>query len=205
MRVLVLESEPGLADEVIDELETSGHLVARCHDADRPPFPCRGMQPGQKCPLDEAPTQVAVALDGQLSPGADPPTGHDGARCALRRSVPLVVAGPRAATLVPWASKTCQTFHPGVVVSAIEEVGDAPLARHGTAATEALCSVLEIHGLPTEDASAEVTQTDDGLRITLKPGLPDLEQRVREVASIRALAKVRELDPHAPRVGVCVD
>lgn len=205
MRVLVLESEPGLANEVVDELQTSGHVVARCHDADAPAFPCRGMEEGQTCPLDEAPTQVAVALDGQLSPDDEPAAGHDGARCALRRSVPLVVAGPKGSALAPWATKTCTTFHPGVVVSAIEEAADTPLAPHGVAATDALRSVLEIHGLPTDQATAAVTQTDDGLRIALSPGLPELEQRVREVASIRALAKVRELDPHAARVAVCVD
>lgn len=205
MRVLVLESEPGSADEVVTQLESSGHSVARCNEPDQPPFPCRGLQTEQVCTLDESSIHAAVVLDSQATPEDLPPAGHDGARCALRRSIPLVVAGPAATPLSPWATRACSTSEPAAVVSAIEEAADAPLALHGRVATDALRSVLDIHGLESAQATAEVTQVDDGLRVVLKPGIPDLETRVREVASIRALAGVREIDAYAPRIGVRVD
>ncbi|MBI2706157.1 MAG: hypothetical protein HYX32_12820 [Actinobacteria bacterium] len=203
MRVLVLESEPGLADDLVTELASSGHSIARCHERGEAPFPCKALASRGRCPLDEAPVEVAIAVDGSLHAASAPPPEHDGARCALRRTIPLVIAGPENTALAPWASRTVTSADTRTIVTAAEEAATAPLSRHADAALGALKTVLDIHGLENNDAVAEVVRERDELTVRLNPGV-EVSQKLREVASIRALSAVREADPFAARIGVKV-
>lgn len=191
MRVLVLESEPGVAAYPIDQLEHAGHQVARCHDADAPAFPCDAMIEGRECPLDDGPISVAliVGADRKGEDEAHDFADHDGARCAARRHVPIVVAGSS-----------------DKVTATVERAAATPLVAHGKAAAEALRSVLELHDLDPSQANAEVVRHGDELRVVLRPG-PGIvfDKRVGEVASIRALAAVRTVDSHARNVTISLD
>ena len=89
MRVLMLESHPGVGAAAVAELVAAGHTIARCgtesHD-----FPCRGIAGDGQCPLDE---HVDVAVLAR-----EPGVSHVeyGAVCAARSRVPVldVSAGP---------------------------------------------------------------------------------------------------------------
>ena len=86
MRVLVLESHPGVARDAEVALVQSGHSIVRCDTADRR-YPCRGLAAGGECPLDE---HVDVAVLAQ-----ELGTDHleHGALCAARARVPIVELG----------------------------------------------------------------------------------------------------------------
>ncbi len=208
MRVLLLESEPGVAVETETELLDAGHVVARCHEAGSAPFPCYGLTDreengGHRCPLDEDNVDVAVVVHRTGEPAGRSATGEDGARCALRRSVPVIVAGPiEASTIADFA--TMVTTEGSPVAPLIDLAVAAPLARHSKVARRSLRSVLEIHGLPTDGADAEVVHTGGALRVVLRPGVP-IDEKVVEVASVRAAGAVRDVDPYASGVNVVVD
>ena len=87
MRVLMLESHPGVASGAVARLLDAGHTIVRCDTADRQ-YPCRGLVPGGECPLDQ-PVDVAVLVQE-----ADTGQVEHGAVCAARSRIPLVeVAG----------------------------------------------------------------------------------------------------------------
>ena len=195
MRVLVLEGEKGAADQAAEALAAAGHDVARCHDTGSAAFPCRGMLEGQSCPLESDQVDVAVVVRGE--PGDEPTAGEDGVRCALRRYIPLVVAGEVSRSpYTDWAAVVA----PGTdsVVDAVDEAVSAPLRRHADAARRSFRSVLEHHDIDSTDADAEVVRAGADLQVILRPVAP-VEHVVAEMASVRAVGAVRDLDPY-PRV-----
>jgi hypothetical protein len=206
MRVLVLEGDRGAAAAASAELVAAGHEVARCHDGDAP-LPCYGMHDGgqpddqgqatRRCPLDEGSVDVAlVARDASRAPL---PGGEDGARCALRRFVPLVVHGDvDRSPYADWATVT--TGPDRSLVDSLEEARRAPLARHADAARRSLRAVLEQHGLDGANADVTVRRMGPDLHVTLRAGAATVVPRaVADMASVRAAGAVRGIDPH-PRV-----
>ena len=89
MRVLISEANPKSADAVAAELRAAGHEVVRCHAEGAPVFPCSGLA-GIGCPVDDG---VDVAVTVRAHPRSTPSPTEDGVICALRRRVPVVVAG----------------------------------------------------------------------------------------------------------------
>lgn len=191
-KIMVLESDPGAADQAIHDLTGAGHVALRCHDRDAPAFPCRGVADQSTCPLRSEVVDVALVV--RAHPRSEPGREQDGARCALLHRVPLVVAGP--AVLDPYADFEARTVeHPGALVEVCEDVAAAPLERHSQIATQA----LRASRAPTPSlarARAVVTRRDGRLLLTLT-GLGDLERAEREAATIRVVAKVREYDASA--------
>jgi hypothetical protein len=195
MRVLLLEGDPGAASAVESQLTAAGHQVSRCHDPGTAGFPCRGLTGVGTCPLESEHVDVAVVVRSQ--PGDGPSAGEDGVRCALRRFVPLVVAGEVSSSPYrAWAA----VVHEGIdeLATAVAEAASTPLRRHAEAATRSLREVLDRHGLDSSMAEAHVRRVGDDLRIMLRPNVP-IEPAVAEMASVRAVGAVRALDPH-PRV-----
>jgi hypothetical protein len=104
MRVLMLESHPGVAGDAVAQLTAAGHAVVRCDTADRL-YPCRGLMPGGECPLDEH-VDVAVLVQEIGCHSLE-----HGAVCAARSRVPLIEVGaggptpplPIATSAVPGA------------------------------------------------------------------------------------------------------
>src|SRR5690349_19225505 len=95
MRALLLESDPRRGTEVEQALVSAGHTVLRCHEPGQPSFPCVGMADPQSCPLD-SPGGVDVAIVHRAHPHPRPTSFEDGVSCALRRKIPVVVAGTTA-------------------------------------------------------------------------------------------------------------
>jgi hypothetical protein len=156
MKVLVLEEQPGAACDAALDLVSAGHQVVRCHGADEPAFPCRGMSEGQ-CPLDQGDVEVAVIVQSEDPPVGAGDSADDGGRCALRRHIPLVVSGGgNPSPLGPWASAVVDD--PTSLTSTVEAVGRMPSPRHGDVAEGAFAGVLEAHGLDPALAGAVVVR-----------------------------------------------
>jgi hypothetical protein len=201
MRVLVLEGERGAADEAAMQLAESGYEVARCHDPGAAPFPCKGMVDDEKCPLDHEHVDVAVVIRREA--GGEPVAGEDGVRCALRRYIPLVVAGDVSASpYVDWAA-VVQEGTDGLA-DAVTDAALAPLRRHADAARRSFRAVLEHHGVDAALAEAHVRRVGPDLHITLRTNT-SLDKTVSEMASVRAVGAVRDVDPYPRVIDVSVE
>jgi hypothetical protein len=201
MRVLVVETDAGAADEAVARLEAAGHAVARCHEhGERHAFPCAGLAAGGVCPLRG--DGVDVALTVRARPMPTPAALEDGAACALRANVPLVVTGQTVWN--PYVQLPDVTVAHDDVVAACEAAARAPLARHGVAALEAMRASLLQSGVDArdvEDTDVTVTRTRAGLHVTLDvpPGAP---KAAIALATTRVMSAVRELDRAAPAIDV---
>lgn len=201
MRVLVVETDVGAADEAIARLEAAGHEVARCHEhGERHAFPCAGLIADGVCPLRGE--GVDVALTVRARPMPSPAALEDGAACALRASVPLVVTGQTVWN--PFIQMPGVTVAHGDVVAACEAAAAAPLTRHGDAADAALRASLAQSGVDASDvdvARATVTRSRAGLHVTLDvpAGVP---KSAIALATTRVLSAVRELDHGAPAIDI---
>lgn len=202
MRVLLLEGGPGTSEgSTATRLEAAGHEVSRCHDPGAAPFPCNGMGDHGGCPLEHETVDVALVVRDRAA--AEPLVAEDGARCALRRSIPLVVAGEVQHTpYADWAA----VVQPGTdaVVDAVNRAAVAPLERHNAAARRSLRAVLEHHGIDGGGADAEVVRQGGDLRVTLRPET-ELDVRVAEMASVRAVGAVRDIDPYPSVIDVVIE
>lgn len=201
MRVLVVETDAGAADDAIARLEAAGHEVARCHDhGERHAFPCAGLAAGRVCPLRG--DGVDVALTVRARPMPSPAVLEDGAACALRTNVPLVVTGQTVWN--PFVQLAGVTVAHGDVVAACEAAATAPLERHGVAALEALRASLLQSGVDArgiDGTDVTVMRSRAGLRVTLDvpAGVP---KDAIALATTRVMSAVRSLDHAAPAIDV---
>jgi hypothetical protein len=199
VRILMIEGEPGAAGAVTAQLVDAGHAVARCHDVGDLGFACNGMLEDRGCPLDDGPVDAAVVLRGR--PSATATTSEAGVRCALRRHVPVVLAGDHSASpYTPYASAVAD----GDVLGAIEQAAASPLPRHSEAAQVALREALDHHDLADVDAEASVVHVGGDLSVHLVAGAP-IPRPLAEMAAVRAAGAVRALDPHPRTVDVRVE
>ncbi len=203
MRILMLESEPGAATAVANGLQQNGHQTTACHADGAPSFPCLGMD-GEHCPIDASTIDVAVAVEGPSSGDPDLASGLQGARCALRRFIPVVVVQPDAESpLTTYATSVSPTAEPDDVHAAVEQAVATPLGRHSELATDALRATLALHEVAADQATVAVTRAGSELNVVLHPGI-ELDEHTTEVASIRVLAAIHELDRSASRTNVTV-
>ncbi len=199
MEVLVLESEPGAAAVAIADLEAAGHRVKRCHEPDDRSFACAGLDPG-RCPLED--DAIDVVLTVRAHAGRRPSPLEDGVTCALRRRVPVVVAG--RTTIDPFAQFPVTVTGIDDVVGTCERVATGHQPQHEGVAVKALDQTLGLAGIPTESAAASVRRTGDGLQITLH--VPEeTPKKVRDVASVRVAGAVRAFDPHARHIEIACE
>jgi hypothetical protein len=198
MRVLLLESEPGVAGDVTTELEDAGHVVVRCREPEHRGFPCRAIGDPGACPLHDGVVDVAVTVRSAAS--WTPSPGEDGVACALRAGVPLVVAGATAGN--PFADWATATTGFDDVPSVCERAAAAPRAALGAAATEKLRDALgRTVRADVETARVEVFRVDGRLRVVAV--LPEgVSRRDSELALTRVVARLRELDPEAAGIDV---
>lgn len=194
MRVLVVESHLGASQRLKDELGRRGHDVLTCHEDEHERHGCRAVDPDAGCPLDDR--RVDVTVDVRRSHHPDPRPLEQGAVCAVRARVPLVVAG--AATdspLEPWATTTVVGDVPAIV-EAVEAVDGSLAPMHQKVVDEALDQLL-----PGEGATAIVRQGDDRIHVDLS--LPShLESTEAEMVAVRLVAAVRRFDPNTSTVDV---
>jgi hypothetical protein len=198
MDVLVVESEVGAADAAIAALEAADHRVFRCHEAGAPAFPCRGLDPGD-CPLDRKTVQVVLDVRGHTTPRPDPL--EDGVTCALRRRLPVVIAGTSA--INPFARFSVSDASRQEVVAACERAVNGPQADHQAVADRAVAATVRNAGIDGPSGSV-VHRSSDGLQVTLLVP-PETSPNTREMAAVRAAAALRAFDRHAGKLDIECD
>ena len=166
MRVLVVESEPAAAGDVVNVLEAAGHEVVRCHEEGLPAFPCNGILRGS-CPVDANAVDVAVTARSHVHPTPTPL--EDGMTCAIRHEVPLVLVGMGA--LNPFERfGTREVRDAGSVVTACEQAHLERVRYTSALVSEVVRRVCELFG--QESAGMSVETTVDGGRIVATVALP---------------------------------
>ena len=192
MRVLLVEGEPGAADEAEAALRAAGHQVTGCQAAD-PSVPCRGLDHMADCPLDA--NDVDVAVVGRV--GGPLTTMERGALCASRRRIPVVVAGdPRQAV----------SFGPGTHLARTDLIGACERAAvAGDAHVAAVRRSLIIAGVVDADPPAvvfRVRREPNRLRLVVATA-PD-EPRAASITKAAAEA-LRRFDPYTKVIDVVAE
>jgi hypothetical protein len=200
MRVLVVEGTSGAGTSARSALIDAGHDVTSCHNGGAT-FPCHGLGGGPGCPLDDG-SGVDVVMLVRDTPSPEPSAREDGVRCALRRHIPLALAGALDDNpYVEFAAASSTSLDD--VVTIAEKAATSPMAAHMGVARTALRTVMETEGLDASSADVSVVRHGPALTVTMLPGTP-LEPRVVETASVRVLAAVRALDRAASIIDVTV-
>jgi hypothetical protein len=193
----MLASDRGVADHAAAELMGAGHTIVRCATTDQR-APCRGLEPGGGCPLDE---YVDVAV---LVPERGTDRIEHGAVCAARSRVPVVeVDSPDA------AARTSTTLWRYVSVSDL--LDECAVAAHdGGLHAQAVGDRLVALGLiapedlegPHRTIAITVDRDVNRLQLTLE--LADtMRDREREVIRAGTQA-LREFDRRAAVIDVAV-
>jgi len=203
MRVLVVGTMPGIIAETADTLGAAGHAVVRCHDGSNA-FPCAALEPGHTCPIEDGPVDVVVAARDHAWPKPSP--FEDGAVCALRRHVPMVVTGPTT-VLHPYGPFGAREVpRGGDLVTTCEEVVAAPLAGHGQVALDCARTVLELAGVDTADLRVTVrhrlAEHGGGLVVELRlpEPLPATPRGLRSNLVAKVIGALRVYDPYAATI-----
>ena len=197
MRVLVSEANPNAADTVALELVAAGHEVVRCHADGAPAFPCTGLA-GAGCPVEDG---VDVAVTVRTHPRSTPAATEDGVISALRRRVPVVVAG--RTLFQPFSGfDVTEVAAEGDVVATVEGVAADRRPQHEAVAQPLLDEVLQRGGAGGR-GRVVVTRSRTGLTVGLLVP-PGTSANLRSQASVRVVGGVRAYDSAAPRIDVTV-
>jgi hypothetical protein len=195
MRVLVLESHPGVGSDAVIELDRAGHEVVSCESEDDR-APCRGLAAGGDCPLDQF-VDVAVLVQ-ELG------AGHltAGARCAARDRVPVVEVDPGdVATRTPITGWTA--------VPAAELLAECTRAAHDGAAhvravTDRLVAldVVSLDDIAGGGVTFDVDRDGNRLRLSIRLG-GDMTHRAGEIVRAATQA-LRDFDRHVAVIDVAL-
>jgi hypothetical protein len=197
LNVLVLESERGAADMATQELEAAGHRVFRCRPEGASAFPCNALRDGAACPLDAYPVDVALTV--RARPRSQPAPQEDGVTCALRRHVPVVVAGnPLMDPFSDYVS--AEVSEPDDVVGACVRAAIQPLRRHTEAAARATRETLDLRDIELAPLVA-VHRVRGGLIVDVA-GAAILDHTTKSMLSVRICAALRALDRDARGIDV---
>lgn len=100
MHVLVVGTEGWAVDRAMRALQHAGHVVVRCPQMELSPSGCAVLD-GTACDLDD---RLDVVLSVRAHPLSRVMASEYGVVCALRRGVPLVLAGSaHHSPFAPWA------------------------------------------------------------------------------------------------------
>jgi hypothetical protein len=201
LNIMVLESEPGAADEASLELSEAGHVVLRCHEPGASAFPCRGLADESTCPLHSHAVDVALTVRSRVR--SQPAPAEDGVRCALMSRVPLVVAGPSA--LDPYDGVETRSIDRTYdVVATCEEAAGAELPAHARRAAAVLADAAGADRAARGSARVSVTRRDGGLRVRVM-GLEDATRQERQAAVVRVVGALRQFDRAARTIDVAIN
>lgn len=170
MQVLLTETASAAAHDAAGALTRAGHVVHLCHDESDPTHCVADL--GRRCPLEHAPIDVVVAVRAR----------DDGARCGVRRKVPVAV------------------IESSDVVTTVAAAARQPLCAHSIAATDAFRRSLATAGLPAE-ATADVRRRDGYLKVTIETPIV-VPPMVAQRGAIRICQVLREIDPDARGIDV---
>ena len=198
MRVLVVGTGPAGVRRASDELRDAGHDVVRCHEEGEPAFPCAALRDDRGCPLEHAP--VDVVLDVHDDSTATPSPFEDGVACAVRRHLPLVVAGSGVHPYSRWVTR--EVDQDADLVTVCEEAAASPSEGHSSVAAEAARDSLEHAGVDPHGTSARVLHRNGSLLVMLT--LPAHPEALESMVVARVVTAVREYDDHARGVDVTI-
>lgn len=200
MKVLVLEAEPGAADDSIATLEAGGHEVVRCHESGMAAFPCTGLHDDGACPLEAGGVDVALTVRRHAR---SVPTPHeDGAACALRTRVPLVVAGE--AGLNPYEALGAIEAGSRDLESVLAEAVRDARPEHSRVALAALVASLRANDQTDDGANARVWRARTGLHAVLEMS-ETVPVKVRDMTAVRVTSALREYDRNAAQIDVSIE
>jgi hypothetical protein len=172
----------------IAQLQAAGHRVERCHEPGARAFPCAALNPG-RCPLEDGEIDVVLTVRARSHPRPSPL--EDGVTCALRRHVPVVVAGRTGNH--PFQQYDVAVAGVDDVVETCERAATGPQRDHEAAATRALHQTLDVAGLPLEGSRVEVHRTGAGLRANVY--VPrETGKRQRDIVAVRVVGALRAFD-----------
>jgi hypothetical protein len=191
MRVLVVGTRPEAMEHTGELLRDAGHEVVTCHDPGAPAFPCRGLQ-GDPCPLDGPGVDVVISARDRALPTPTP--FEEGAACALRHHVPMVVHGFTSEH--PYEAWSAAESRADSELAAVAEaVAHAPLREHGDLARTTARQVLDAAHLPSDGVDAVVTRRQARLRVMLT--LPRGAEPAASSVAAKVLGALRRMDPDA--------
>ena len=199
MRVLVLESDRGAATKAIMDLRDAGHHVVRCHEQDLPAFPCNALCDGGQCPLD-ARDGIDVVVDYRARPYPRPTAFEDGVSCALRRHIPLVVAGTSA--LNPFDSWTHAVAGGDDLVEVCEEAGGDSIESLAGPARAEVQRILE--HVPDVAAKTDVVVHRNGGALQVVIDLPEDADEIESRMAVAVAGVLRAHDTSSSQINVAV-
>jgi CheY-like chemotaxis protein len=181
MKVLLVESQPGNARTMKEQLRTAGHEVVMCSD-DAWDGPCRSVADASACPLHE---HVDLAVVAKPEEGPDTLL-EMGAVCAERRRIPVVRLDPQ----------TCAD--PVQFLTRAAAGGKDRMEAAYAAVVRADLGDLHLH------ATVEATREPDRVQIVV--GFAEAaDAATRSRAADRARAAVRTFDPFVRSIDVSVE
>jgi hypothetical protein len=178
MKLLLIESTPGNAQEIGAQMVAEGHEVLTC--ADEHGGPCRGIDEHVACPMEQHIDLTIVARE----PGSTHTLGEMGSVCAQRHRVPMVEVDPRQVDDELPSVKVANA-----VAKRAVEAGYATAIRH------------ELGHLP---ALVDVDRSPGRIHVSVQvPASEDTPQKLSAIAD-RARHAVRAHDPYISGIDVSV-
>lgn len=189
MRILVTETHAEAAMPAVRQLTAAGHEVVRCRDDAAPAFPCEGLAVGA-CPVEAG---VDVALTVRVGPPPQPTPREDGAVCALRRHVPLVVSAPEAPNpFADWATVCIDGT--GDVVAACEAAAVADVSSLSEVALAEVRRALALRGYDVDAARVSTVRSARAVKVDVT--MPEAVDAAEADAIAVAVADVvRSVEP----------
>ena len=186
MHVLFSETITAASALAAKELTAAGHIVHSCHGPGDLGTVCPALR-GGACPLEHSNVDVAVTVRRSNATEAAPI--DDGVFCALRRHVPVVVAGETNAH--PFARYPHDRVGDPRLLPAAVDAAAAELRDHTVVAT------AEARRAAGPQAFATVRRQHGGLHVTLVNAGPKAARTAVRVAGV-----VRAFDPYAKSIDV---
>lgn len=175
MKLLLIESSPGIAREISDHLTAEGHHLLTCHDDFG--APCKGVYQGGDCPVEQHIDLTILARDPQAARTFE----EMGSVCATRHRIPMVEVDPRSE--VP----------PAIVAAAVAT--RAEMAGYANAIR------LDLGDLP---AIVEVERDDNRIHVTVQVPQEQGSPQALSAVADRARQAVRLRDPFVKIIDVSV-
>ena len=200
MRVLLVGTLSSSIERTQGALRDAGHVVERCHAPGEQAFPCVALETGE-CPLETAPVDVVVAARDHTAPR--PSLAEDGVTCALRHSVPLVVAGLGPNPYERWTAEAVDDVDG--VVGACERAAAAPLELQSAVATTAALGVVERSGEDADLSLAGATVWRERGRLRTVLRLPAVSHKVQSNVIAKVESDLRAADRFALGIDVSVE
>lgn len=196
MHVLIPDVTATKSADVAAYLAANGHVVHSCNSPGDTGTACAALR-GQRCPVERDAVDVAVVVPvDRMRPQG---VAADGAKCAARRRIPMVVGTSHAEGDRWW----CGDGTDGTLLGALDHAAHLPLQAHSDAATAMARTILDRHEVASAQATVKVYRVNGRLRAEVDTGAPVSTDVVRVIA-VRVPQAIRQIDPWAAGLDVMV-